>query len=321
MLEIHDSFELVLNITAIIPCLILTILYLIDFNKLKYPNYFKLELILSFIIYICLNFIKNYDYKVDKENINSDEQTEHESNNCFFKTNLEIIGLIKSYLEIVNLILLASFNYLCYKLLNTKSKDDKKLPLIIILSLISWIIPIYIFIIYFISKKEDSFISISGVCIFAPNLKKQINIYLIPIIFLANTLFFIITLKTLYSRKKIDEDNIKSYNKNIKSITLNYISHFIFFTSQFINNLFLQIDFKINRYKYYNINYLLALTVLCSISCIEGKTREYYKRLIEHCLTFEKNEKEDHEEEEEEDEDDDEDIKIFHERISSQASI
>ena len=306
MFEIHDSFELALNITALIPCLIIIILYLNDCSHLKPQNFFKLELMFSLLIYICLNFVKNYKYNNENDRTNSN----HENGECN-QLKYKIIGLIKSYLEIVNLLFLSSFNCLCYSLLKNKSKGGKGLSLVIILSLISWLMPIYIFILYFFER--DQFISKYGVCIFNPEIKKKINFYLIPIIFLVNIIFFIITLKILYSYKKEDEENIERYNKNIKRITLYFISHLIFFASQSIYNSFLFFGIEEQmKYKYYNISYHLALTVLCSICCIENKTREYYNKIMETCFKSEKDENNNIEEEEEE-EDEQEEIRIFRE--------
>ena len=311
MISIYYSLELVLNITAIIPCLILVILYLIDRNKLKSQNYFKLELMFSLIVTITLNFIKNYD-----EDDNEDENIDNiENENC--DESYRINGLIKSYLEIVILCLLSCFNYLCYFLLKNKDKT-KKLIIIIILSLISWLIPLYIFIIYG-SKKE--FTSISGVCIFSADIKKNIDLYLIPIIFLSNSIFFIMTLIELNKRKNKDENNSREYRKNMKRIGINFFCQFILFSIEYINNafIFFEID-KNNRYKYYNIIYNIALTIISVACCFEAKTREYYNKFIYSCLKFEKiqkkNKNENEEEEEEEDEDDDdgdddEDMKIY----------
>lgn len=312
MFEIHDSLELALNITAFFPCIILIILYLIDFNKLKLPNYFKLELMIVMLVNISLNFVKNYNYYgEDSEN--------YEKVGCIKK--YQIIGLIKSYLEIVNLCLLAAFNYLCYMLLKIKNKDNTKLSFLIILSLISWIIPIYNLILYFLNKKD--FISISGVCIFAPDLKKKIHLCLIPFIFLLDSIFFILTLLELSKRKKSDEEHKDGYKKNMNRITLNFISHLIFFSCQYINNAFIFFDLRENdRYKYYNINYHISLAIINIICCIEGKTREYYNKIIEKCLKFEKIDKNKiEEEEEEEDEDDDEieDMKIYHEASRTES--
>ena len=69
---IHDSFELALNITAFIPCLLLIILYLIDFKNLKFQNYFKLELMISLLLNISLNFVKNYGYIKEEDIENKD---------------------------------------------------------------------------------------------------------------------------------------------------------------------------------------------------------------------------------------------------------
>ena len=310
MFEIHDSMELALNITALIPCLILMILYLIDCKKLKYPNYFKLELMFAILANICFNFVKNYKSEIDNEKI-------YEITDC--KNELKIIGLIQSYLEIVINCLLASFNYLCYILLKSK-KIEKKNIIVIILSLISWIIPIYIFVLYISFHEKSDFISMSGVCLFVPEIKKNISLYLIPVIFLLDAIFFILTVKLLNSKKKEDEEDSEGYNKQIIRITINFLSHFIFFFSQYINNAFILFNInKHDRYKYYNINYHIALTIISIVCCMEGKTRDYYNKLILSCLKFEKIQSEKAEDdEEEEDEDDEGDMKIYHERNESE---
>ena len=313
MFEIHDSMELALNITALIPCLILIILYLIDCQKLKYPNYFKLELMFAMFANICLNFVKNYKFIPQNESGGKN----YEENKC--GKGLKAIGLIQSYLEIVINCLLASFNYLCYILLKSK-KIGKKNLIVIILSLISWIIPVYIFILYILKHDDGDFHSISGVCLFAPEIKKKISLYLIPVIFLFDSIFFILTIVLLNTKKKEDEDDSEGYNKHIRRITLNFLSHFFFFFSQYINNAFILFDIhKKDRYQYYNINYHIALTIISIICCIEGKTRDYYNKIILSCLKFEKVQSEKGEDdEEEEDEDDEEDMKIYHERNESE---
>lgn len=307
MISIYYSLELVLNITAIIPCLVLIVLYLIDFNTLKSQNYFKLELMLALLISISLNFIKNYE-----EDDNKDDEDFFDDDSC--SKGYKIIGLIKSYLEIAILSLLSCFNYLCFFLLKNKDKS-KKIQIIIILSLISWIIPVYIFIIYF-SKKE--FIPISGVCIFSANIKKNIDLYLIPTIFLSDSLFFILTLMELNKRKNNDEDNGRAYTKSMKRIGINFFCHFILFTIEYINNafIFFEID-KEHINKYYNINYHIALTIISIVCCLEAKTREYYNKFLFSCLKFEKVQKkiknvnEEEDEEEDEDDEEDEDMKIY----------
>ena len=106
-------------------------------------------------------------------------------------------------------------------------------------------------------------------------------------------------------------------------ITLNFISHLIFFSCQYINNAFIFFDYKIGeRYRYYNIINHISLAIISIICCIEGKTREYYNKLIENCLKFEKIDKdkiEEEEEEEDEDDDDNENIKIYHESSRTES--
>ncbi len=291
MVEIYDSIELALTITALLPCLILIILYLMDCSKLKYPNYFKLELMIVILCNICLSFIKKYNYK--------------EGDDC--EKGFKIIGLIQSYVEMVINCLLASFNYLCYILLKN-NKINKKFTIIIILSLISWIIPIYIFGLYFFGK-DNIFHFISGVCIFAP--KKLINLIFISVMLFLDSIFFIFTILILNSKKEEDEDNISGYNKHIRRITINFISHLIFFLSQIFNPFLIESD---EKSKYYNINYHIALTIISIANCFEGKTRDFYNKLITSCLTFDKvsnQNSEDEEEEEDDDDDEEQDMKIY----------
>lgn len=328
--EIYDSFALVLNITALIPCIGLITLYLIDFKKLKLPNYFKLELMFTLLTVIVLNFIKDY-YDDDNNQIispNGDKKKndlDHEKCDC---DNYKIIALIRSYLEIVVLLLLAAFNYLCYFLLG--NKDNKKLSLIIFLSSICWIIPIYIFILNFTVKDVKSenpldcsgnnYISISGVCIFTPKIKQIIHLGFMPFIFIIDVIFFILTIFELNKRKKNDEDNVDIYNKNIKRISLNFIGHFIYFISIYMNNICLFKNFlRQIRYRFYNINYQIGLSILCIVLCLEGKTREYYNKLIESCLKLEKDVDENAEEEEEYEEDENDDIIIYKEESRTES--
>ena len=304
MFEIHDSMEMALNIAALIPCLILIILYLIDFKKLKYPNYFKLELMIAVLANIILNFVKDYKYFSK-----TDEQV-----NCINHSALNVMGLIKSYIEVVNICLLASFNYLCYVLL-TKIKEEKKSTVVIALSLISWILPIYIFILYISNHGEEDFISISGICIFLPDIKKNINLYFIPFLFLFDSIFYILTIIKLKSRKKEDEEDNKGYKNHIKRITLNYISHVLYFLCLYFNSTTLEKVNEKTNYKFYHINDRIAFTIISIICFIEGKTREYYNKILASCFKFEKieNDKSEDEEEEEDDDDNDEDLKVYRE--------
>ena len=305
---IHDSFELALNITAFIPCLLLIILYLIDFKNLKFQNYFKLELMISLLLNISLNFVKNYGYIKEEDIENKDIKKDFEALECD-NTQLEIIGLIKSYLEIVNILFLASFNYLCYIILKNKNKEDKK-GIIITLSIINWFLPSYEFILYFLSMKDNQntkYISISGKCIYNLEIKQDINLYLVPFIFIIDIFFYVMILITLNMQKKKDENHIDIYTNQIKRITFNFISHFIFFVSQYINITILYFEqFDEYRYLYININYNISLTILCIFCLIENKTREYYKKLIE-WLNFEKIKNNENEDEDDEDNNNDDD--------------
>lgn len=317
MFLIHDSFELALNITAFIPCLLLIIIYIIDFKELKFQNYFKFEMMIALLFNISLNFVKNYNY-----NNNNDEI---KCNN----TQLEIIGLIKSYLDILTLFFLASFTYLCYIILKNKNKDDKKC-FITILSIINWILPSYIFILYYLyirnKNNEDNkkyFISISGKCIFNLKIKQNIHLYLIPSLFIIDAFFYIMIVILLNIQKKNEkeDDKIDYYNDKIKRISINFISHFLFFVSQYINMTFLFFDlFKNERDLYYNINYNLSLTILCLFCLIDYKIREYWQKLID-FLKFEKEEKNDTDTDLEPDDlDNDEDIVMYKDKNDSNGN-
>lgn len=272
MFKTHESFELALNITALLPCLLLILLYIIDINHLKYPNYFKFELMLVMLVIISLNFVKEYE----KKEIFDDHCGE----------NFKMIGILKSYLEIVNLCFLASFNYLLYSLIIVKNKKKKSISSIIILSLINWIGPAYIFILYFIWEKN--FISISGQCIFIHNIKKYIHLFLIPIIFLLDIIFFALTIRVLKIKKQKDEEHSDNYSDNIIRITLNFISHLILFASQYINNILIfdtnNIKDDSNKLKFYHINYYIALSIINIVCCLESKTRDYYYKFLNNCL-------------------------------------
>ena len=117
-ITIFDAFEFALNITAAIPCLAIIIIYLILKKELKYPHYFKLELMFILLIIILLDF---FLIKLD---------------------DVKIINSIQSYLQIVLVFLLLSFSCLCYSLSKTKNNDSSK-TLIIALTLGSWILAIY----------------------------------------------------------------------------------------------------------------------------------------------------------------------------------
>ena len=53
-IHIHDAFELAFAILAVIPCILIIIIYSFLRKELKPTNYYKLELIISIFINIIL---------------------------------------------------------------------------------------------------------------------------------------------------------------------------------------------------------------------------------------------------------------------------
>ena len=304
MISIYEAFDIAFNITAIIPCLALIIIYLILKKDLKYPHYFKLELMLILLVIISLDFASsNFSNNQNKEN------------------SKKIIVLIKSYLDIVLSFFLLSFSYLCYTLSKTKKNDSSK-SLIIALSLVSWILPVYR--IKFNGKEENN------------NIDFIINICVISSIYFLDLIFYILIIVNMCSIKKKDEENNKYYNRNIKRMTLNFMSHLSLCSV-------LLIDLIRRKYLYENKNtngkdneneqqkdYVdllnsLAYNFISYISFLEGKTTDYLKSKFRSCFSFEKlsvNDDDDEEESESDDDedDDDDDIQIYNENEESVVS-
>jgi len=308
MISIYEAFDIAFNITAIIPCLALIIIYLILKKDLKYPHYFKLELMLILLVIISLDFASsNFSKNPDKENsqdISKDNNSDNKS-----KEPKYIIVLIKSYLEIVLSFFLLSFSYLCYSLSKTKKKDSSK-SLIIVLSLVSVILPVYRIKFNDIENKFDFII----------------NICVISCIYFLDLIFYILIIVNICSIKKKDEENNKYYNRNIKRMTLNFISHLSLCSVLLLT--LIRIDDKKNEKKnekdYLDLILSLSYNFISYISFLEGKTTDYLKSKFRSCFSFENlNDNDDDEEESESDDDeddDDDDIQIYNENEESVVS-
>lgn len=286
-----DAFEFALNITAIIPCIAIIIIYLILKKELKYPHFFKLELIFILLVIILLDFIS---IKLDEN---------------------RTIDLVKSYFEIVLSLFLLSFTFLCFSLSKTKNKDSNKF-LVIALSLGSFILPIYRFIFRIIAHNNYIYLII--------------NVCVISCIYLLDLIFYILIIVNMCSIKKKDEDNKKYHNKNIKRMTLNFMSH-LFLCSVLLYSFYKR--YKIIEKKEKNfgrINDLLDLLICLSYNFIsyvcflEGKTTDFLKAKFGAWFSFENSKANDNEDEEEsesdDDDDSDDDIKIYNEMEETDSS-
>ena len=287
-INIQVAFDISFNITAIIPCIVLIIIYLILKKDLKYPHYFKLELMLILLIIIFLDFV------LIKYNNNED-------NNDIEKK----LTFVKSYLEIVLSFFLLSFNYLCYSLSKTKKKDSNK-SLIIALSLGSWILPIYRLIIH---ENNDYGINFTFFII---------NVCVISCIYLLDLIFYILIIVNMCSIKKKDEDNKIYYNKNIKRMTLNFMSH-LSLCSFLLYDLIMKYKNHFNdQREILNLLNSLSYNFISFVCFLEGKATDYLKNKFNSCFSFEKLKSNDDDDEEEsesddDDDDDDEDIQIYDE--------
>ena len=305
MISIYEAFDIAFNITAIIPCLALIIIYLILKKDLKYPHYFKLELMFILLVIISLDFASsNFSESPDKDSDNKLKYIKY----VFF--------LIKSYLDIVLSFFLLSFSYLCYTLSKTKKNDLSK-SLIIVLSLGSGILPLYR--IMFNGTVKD-------------NIDFIVNICVISSIYFLDLIFYILIIVNMCSIKKKDEENNKYYNRNIKRMTLNFMSH-LFLCSILLYDLIRRKNLYKKEKKneilkekdYLDLLLSLAYNFISYISFLEGKTTDYLKNKFRSCFSFENLndnvDDDDEESESDDDEDDDEDdIQIFNENDQSIVS-
>ena len=299
-IDIYYAFEIALGITSFIPCLLLIIIYIFEFKKLKYPNYFKLEIIFSLVVCTSLSII---------------ECKEVECQNNRVPHYFKIIGFIKAYIEDAIFLLLISFNFLCCILFQKKIDEKKKLIIIIvILSLLSWVLPLYLLFLYsFVenenkNKNDKQFYLVSKTCIFNPPINKIIHYSLISLLFVIDLIIYILSIQTLSSKKKRDKKNKETYNTSMIRISINFLSHFIFFALKAFN-LFISKNLdstKNNEENIYNIIFILSLNIISIFSLYEGKTREYWNKFIK-FLKLQKIENNRHDDEEEEYEEDDDD--------------
>ena len=327
MTHIHDAFELAFAILSVFPCLLIIIVYSCLRKELKSTNYYKLELIISILINIILNFVKDYEFDHEEK---TNEQLQCE------KTFYKYFAVSKSYFEMVNLLFLTSFMILLNYLL-VKKDTNKNNTVFIILSVINWILPIYIIFMYLalndkdidnfdhIDNSSNIFYSITGQCVYFSKIKREINLYFIPFLFLVDAIIYILLCKILISKKKEDKENAKTYKVNIRRITINFISHLFFFGVQYANIFFLDCFIKGKAcdyyfyYEYYNIVNNASFTIISYTCIFERRIMSFLNEKFACCLS-EKEPIEESEEEEDEDsdeyEDDDESQKIYDDRTT-----
>lgn len=335
MIHIHDAFELAFAIIGVFPCIFIIIVYSFLRKELKPTNYYKLQLIISILINIILNFVKDYGFDHNNNTIYED----------FFCNNFfKYFAVSKSYFEIVNLFFLTSFMILLNYLL-VKGNTSSKI-VFIILSLINWVLPMYIIFIYIalndkviesyeiIDNSYNVFYSITGQCVYFSKIKRLIHLFLIPCLFLADVVIYILLCRILILKKKEDKDNSKSYKVNIRRITINFISHIFFFGVQYADIFFLDCFIKGEKecnlffyYEYYNIVNNASFSII-SFTCIfERRIMSFLNEKFTCCLS-EKESCEESEEEEEDEEsyeyeeyDENEEIqKIYDDRTTMQTN-
>ena len=331
MTHIHDAFELAFAILSVFPCFLIIIVYSFLRKELKPSNYFKLQLIISMLINIILNFVKNYTFEHDEKKIEQDEH--YQCNN----TNYKYIAISKSYFEMVNLLFLTSFMILLnYIMIEDDKKKRKNNIMFIILSLINWVLPIYIIFIYIslndttahslvnIDKYDNIFYFITGQCVYFSKIKREIHLYLIPCIFLVDVINYIILCRKLISKKKEDRDNAITYKLNLRRITINFISHLIFFGVQYADIFFLDCFFKNENcsfflyYEYYNIVNNASFSIISYTCIFERRIISFLKEKFACCLSeeFEEDEEEDDEDSDEYDDEDEEPDVIYDDRTT-----
>jgi hypothetical protein len=331
MTHIHDAFELAFAILSVFPCLLIIIVYSCLRKELKSTNYYKLELIISILINIILNFVKNYGFE--------HENKPNENLQCiddFYK----YFAVSKSYFEMVNLFFLTSFMILLnYLLVKDDNKKNKNNTVLIILSLINWVLPMYIIFMYIglndkhfsayedIDNSNNIFYSITGQCVYFSKIKNEIHLFLIPFLFLVDVIIYILLNRILISKKKEDKDNAKTYKVNIRRITINFISHLFFFGVQYADIFFLDCFIKGDDcdfyYEYYNIVNNASFAIISYTCIFERRIMRFLNEKFTCCLP-EKEPSEESEEEEDEDSDeydeDDESQKIYDDRTTVQSN-
>ena len=333
MTHIHDAFELAFAILGAFPCIFIIIVYSCLRKELKPTNYYKLQLIISILINIILNFVK--DYRFNHEKINYEK--------FFYNNFFKYFAVSKSYFEIVNLFFLTSFMILLNYLL-VKGNTNKMV--FIILSLINWGLPMYIIFIYIslndkviksfesIDNSYNVFYSITGQCVYFSKIKRIIHLFLIPCLFLVDVIIYILLCRKLILKRKEDKDNAKTYKVNIRRITINFISHLFFFGVQYADIFFLDCFIKGEEkcslffyYEYYNIVNNASFSIITFTCIFERRIMSFLNEKFTCCLS-EKEPTEESEEEEEDEEsyeyedyDENEEIqKIYDDRTTMQTN-
>ncbi len=286
LFDIYTSFKFALSITAIIPCLIIIIIYLIDIKTIKFSSYFKSEIILSILILSSVNFFEIYDVESNavsyKESITND-------NNDYKKT----IQKIRNHIQITLSCLLTSFSLLCYILIKEKKKGTS---LSIFLSIVSWFLNLYLLLEDYNPHEEGSI-----------NFIYLISLIISGILFLLDLIFYFLSMKYLHSLSKKDREKKKNCRTMMKRISLYFLSHLIYFGIQIFFWIKLSFSLKISVENFEQILLIviiISLNILSIISLFEPKTREIWDKFIK-SLQLQRVKKEITEESEESEEEED----------------
>ena len=284
------SFKFVLSLTAIFPCLIIIIIYLIDIKTIKFSSYFKLEIILLILIFSSLNFFEIFNNTSETDN-----------------TDNTILKEIREHFQIALSCLLTSFNCLCCILIKNKKKG---FVLSLFLSIISWILHFYLLLFYYKIIEE--------------NHKYLISLIVSGVLFGLDFIFYALSILFLHLLAKEDREKTKNCHTNMKRISIYFLSHIIYFGIQTFYLIMQKNDIQKEERIKFNDNYLdiiivLSLNVLSIVSLFEPKTREYWDKFIQ-SLKLQKVDTEENEESEDDEDqydDDDDNLKL----IADQSSL
>ena len=94
-ITIIDAFELAFELCEMILCSLFIIIYLIQYSDLRYPHFFKLEIIFIITINMFLHFFKCYTNAKKKGKENNEQNNYDNCDNCKYET----IALIRAYLD------------------------------------------------------------------------------------------------------------------------------------------------------------------------------------------------------------------------------
>ena len=297
-ISIFDSFELAFQICEFTLCLAFLTIYLLQCKDLRYPHYFKLEIMIIITIDVVLHFIKNYkniDQSSDNISDNStDNQTDKKTDNKIDIENekckgYENVSLVRVYLENLILCYFTSFQFLSYILARAQYQDKTKKKMLIILSIICLILPIHIFILNNI--EDNTPFEISGLC-FIQN-ENEYGIYFILIVFIIDLVFFILLMTKIINLKRSAQESDTIYLNHIKRIIFNFFSQITFFVSIYLIER-MTLDYKtdkenknIDHYKYYNLIFVISSNIVVFSYFFDDKVTEFIRRTIISCIKYE----------------------------------